>query len=547
MTPPGAGRGRRGRLDEPSLSERLGALRAAVELVDGRLEIPAVADARALLAKAGARRAFSDGTVVALAGATGSGKSTLFNALSGAEVSSPGITRPTTGVAHATIVGPDPQDALLDWLQVPRRHRRVDAEPAGLVLLDLPDHDSIRVEHRLEVDRLVDLVDVLIWVLDPEKYADAAVHDRYLRPLAGHSGSLLVVLNQADRLPPAALAACQADLRRLLDAEGLSTVPLLAVSARTGAGVDDLRTRIGATVDRRRAADARLTADARAAGTALLAHTASTSPAAGDAAPGATPLASALADAAGVPAVVAATERSARRSGAAVTGWPPVRWLRRLRPDPLAALHLSPEQSGRTSLPAPTPRTAAALDLAVRDARDAAVAGLPSAWRDEARRATTVAADDLTRRLDRVVADTVRAPGSDAGGSPADPAAPPAWQRAVGGLQWLLLVVALLGTLWLLALMVLGWLQLADIVPLPRVAGLPLPTLLLGGGLLAGLLVTLVCRPLVAVTARRRADRLRRRLTDAITVVAAERISAPLADVRADHDRFRAAALRAAR
>ncbi len=108
------------------------------------------------------------------------------------------------------------------------------------MLLDLPDHDSVRLENRLEVDRLVELVDVLVWVLDPEKYADAAVHDRYLRPLAGHAGALLVVLNQADRLPEADLASIRGDLRRLLDAEGLADAALLPVSARTGAGLPEL-------------------------------------------------------------------------------------------------------------------------------------------------------------------------------------------------------------------------------------------------------------------------------------------------------------------
>ena len=44
---------------------------------------------------------------------------------------------------------------------------------------------------------------MLVWVLDPQKYADAAVHDRYLRPLAGHGEVMLVVLNQVDRLAPA--------------------------------------------------------------------------------------------------------------------------------------------------------------------------------------------------------------------------------------------------------------------------------------------------------------------------------------------------------
>ena len=103
---------------EVPLADRLAALREAVDVAAERLEGPeeasAVARARSLLAKAGARTALGEATVVALAGATGSGKSTLFNALSGAEVSTPGVRRPTTGVAHATVWGDDPQDRLLD-------------------------------------------------------------------------------------------------------------------------------------------------------------------------------------------------------------------------------------------------------------------------------------------------------------------------------------------------------------------------------------------------------------------------------------------------
>src|SRR3712207_4387800 len=210
----------------PPLADRLAALREAVEVADGRLEVPELARARTLLAKAGAREALGDATVVALAGATGSGKSTLFNALSGAEVSTPGVRRPTTGVAHATVWGDHGADRLLDWLEVPRRHRVEDPDPAldGLVLLDLPDHDSVRLENRLEVDRLVELVDVLVWVLDPQKYADDAVHTRYLAPLAGHAGVLLVVLNQVDRLDEASAVACLTDLRRLLDEEDRKSV-----------------------------------------------------------------------------------------------------------------------------------------------------------------------------------------------------------------------------------------------------------------------------------------------------------------------------------
>ena len=515
------------------LADRLAALREAVEVAEGRLEVPEVGQARALLAKAGARSALGDATVVALAGATGSGKSTLFNALSGSEVSTPGVRRPTTGVAHATVWGEDGADPLLDWLEVPRRHRHEpEAALDGLVLLDLPDHDSVKTEHRLEVDRLVGLVDVLVWVLDPEKYADAAVHDRYLAPLAGHAGVLLVVLNQVDRLDPAAEAACLADLRALLDREGLRETPLLAVSARTGRGVADLRGTLAHRVAARRAATDRLAADVRATAGGLSAHAASD---------GAAPLGrrereqliedlgDALAAAAGVPAVTSAVERSTYRDGVARTGWPLVRWTRKLRPDPLARLHLGDERS-RTSLPPASPVELAGVTTAVRRARDAVGEGLPQAWRDDLRRTVEFAETDLPDRLDRAVAGTELGPDRV-----------PLWQRAVGGLQWLLAAVALVGALWLLALVVLGFFQLDDVLPLPRVERLPVPTLLLVGGLLAGLLLAILSRPLAALRARRRGRAAERRLRTSVDAVAEEDVLGPMAAVRADAERFRAA------
>lgn len=524
------------------LADRLAALREAVEVAEGRLDVPEVPQARALLAKAGARAALGDATVVALAGATGSGKSTLFNALSGAEVSTPGVRRPTTGVAHATTWGEEGRaggetDRLLDWLEVPRRHRHP-PEPAldGLVLLDLPDHDSVRLEHRLEVDRLVGLVDVLVWVLDPEKYADAAVHDRYLAPLAGHAGVLLVVLNQIDRLEPVAAKECLTDLRALLDREGLAGVPLLAASGRTGTGVAELRGELARRVAARRAATDRLTADVRGMAAALGAHADGDDAALGrrERAGLREDLGDALAAAAGVPTVAAAVERSTTRAGVAHTGWPPVRWVRKLRPDPLARLHLGDERA-RTSLAPAGPVEVAGVSTAVRRARDVVGEGLPQAWRDDLRRSVEVSEDGLADRLDRAVA------GTDLGSDRV-----PLWQRAVGGLQWLLLLVALAGALWLLALVALGFFQLDDVVPLPRVEGLPLPTLLVGAGLLAGALLAVVSRPLVRLRARRRARAAERRLRAAIEVVAEEELLGPMSAVREDAARFRDAVRRAA-
>lgn len=519
---------------ELPLPDRLAALREAVELAEDRLEVPEVGTARSLLAKAGAREALGDATVVALAGATGSGKSTLFNALVGAEVSTPGVRRPTTGVAHAAVWGSEPSDRLLDWLEVPRRHLVPAADPAldGLVLLDLPDHDSTAVEHRLEVDRLVQLVDVLVWVLDPQKYADAAVHDRYLAPYADHAGVLLVVLNQVDRLDEAAAKECLTDLRGLLDREGLQRTPLLAVAGRTGQGLPELRAELARRVSARRAATDRLTADVRSAAVALQAHCGTS----GDAIDAADrrQLVTALSDAAGVPTVVGAVQRSARRDGRAHTGWPLVRWTARLRPDPLKRLHVDRPES-RTSLPAPTGTQQVAVGNALRRVRDVAGDGLPQAWRDDLRRTVEARAERLADRLDRAVAEAGPSTGRT-----------PLWQRAVSGLQWLLALAALVGGLWLLALVALGYLQLDDAVPLPEVEGIPLPTLLLAAGLLCGVLVSLLSGPFVRASARRRGRRVERRLREAVEQVAREELLDPLAGETAAHARFCAALERAA-
>ncbi|TVY99133.1 ABC transporter [Trebonia kvetii] len=227
-------------------------------------------DAESVLKRAGERLRLSGShTVIALAGGTGSGKSTLFNALSGATFSPPGVTRPMTRHVHACVWGMQGAAPLLDWLGVQRRHRYArasvldtgESDLDGLILLDLPDHDSVVTASMAAVDRLSKLADMVIWVLDPQKYADAAVHNRYLIPLAGHAPVFTVVLNQIDTLPPEQARDCEDDLRRLLDAEGLPDTPVLPVSARTGDGLDELRLLLTETVRRNRAVTDRIAAD----------------------------------------------------------------------------------------------------------------------------------------------------------------------------------------------------------------------------------------------------------------------------------------------
>ncbi|MCC3779978.1 50S ribosome-binding GTPase, partial [Streptomyces sp. UNOB3_S3] len=256
-----------------ALRPRLDALRELVGLSRARLDRYTLAEASRVLEEAAARHRHSlDLTVVAIAGATGSGKSTLFNALARAQLSEAGVRRPTTAMP-VSCAWSDRAEGLLDRLGILARARRAPVRPydpalGGLVLLDLPDHDSAATGHREQVDRLLALVDAVIWVVDPEKYADAVLHERYLRPLAGYAEVTFVVLNQVDRLSADAADQVLDDLRRLLDEDGLALgeygepgASVMALSALTGAGVGELREALGSFVARRNAAELRLTAD----------------------------------------------------------------------------------------------------------------------------------------------------------------------------------------------------------------------------------------------------------------------------------------------
>jgi len=518
------------------LDQRLAALGEAAGLAEGRLDGDAVVRARAVVAQAGERLGLGlESTVVALAGPTGAGKSRLFNALAGEELADVGRRRPTTSAGQAAVWG-DGADPLLDWLEIPRRHRLAAADGlAGLVLLDLPDFDSVETAHRLEVDRVVGLADLVAWVVEPQKYADAALHDRYLRPLASHAEAMAIVLNQADLLSPGDVDAWRADVARLLAEDGLRGAPLVVVSAETGEGLDELRSLLAERVRARDAALTRLAADVDDAADALGATCGDGRPA-GIRREDRRRLAVALEDAAGVPAVLRAVEAAHRRRGALASGWPFVRWVRRLRPDPLRRLRLpeTPHPAVRTSLPPPTDVQTAQVGTAARRLADRAAEGMPEPWPRLVRDAATARDEELADRLDRAV-------------SSADlHVSRPRWWSVASLVQKALLLAVFAGALWLLVLAVLGYLRVDEVVPLPEAYDIPIPTWLLVGGALAGIVLAFLARLANGFGARRRARAAGRSLRARVAEVGQELVVAPV-DAELDVERRLCEAVAAAR
>jgi predicted GTPase len=525
------------------------ALDDACDTGGAQLDAEAVAAARRVVSKVGERSALAgDHTVIALAGATGSGKSSLFNALAGADLSEIGARRPTTSTPTAAVWGKASAGPLLDWLSVPTRHTVSAATPQagdivgsldGLVLLDLPDFDSREAAHRAEAERVLELCDVFVWVTDPQKYADALFHDDYVRRLAGHASVMFVVLNQVDRLAPEAVDACRADLRRILADDGVEGVQVLTTSVRTGAGLPELRQRLANAVAGHEAARQRLSADLTAAADRLRREVADGEPTVGEKADDR--LVDALSRASGVPVVLAAVDEDYRREALGRTGWIFTRWGRKLRPDPLRRLRLDrvPSQVlsevdpldvreivGRSSIPAPSAAARSAVKLAALQLTERASDGLPVLWAEAVSDAAAPTDDRLYQRLDQVVVTTpLRARA-------------PTWWRVIGSLQWLCGVAAVVGLLWLVALGVVGWLQLPQI-DTPKVGAVPLPTLLLVAGLVLGLLLAWLARTAARVGARRRTALVSRRLHDAVAVVATEQLVVPVQDVLGRHRRTR--------
>ncbi|MGC5037575.1 GTP-binding protein [Streptomyces sp. DT190] len=500
------------------LRSRLDALRELVGLSRTRLDSRTLSEAGRVLDEATARRRLSgQHTVVAIAGATGSGKSQLFNALAGVAISETGVRRPTTAAPIACSWS-DGAASLIERLGIPPRLRRRplpggDGESPlrGLVLVDLPDHDSAALQHREHVDRILALVDAVIWVVDPEKYADALLHERYLRPMAAHAEVMFVVLNQIDRLPGEAAEQVLDDLRRLLDEDGIALgeygepgTTVLALSALTGDGVGELREALGQFVSERGAPARRISADVDIAA-ARLWPVYATRRRTGLSEQAREEFSDRLADAVGATAAGEAAERAWLRNANRACGTP---WLRLWR----WYQDRGEPATGRVPARAQADEEATArqrVEQAVRTVADRASAGLPAPWAQAVREAAARGAQGLPEALDEL---SVRA------GVPAGRPPRPGWWPVAVLSQASMTILQFLGGLWLLG-------QIVGVMA----PNLGVPVLLMVIGIVGGPLIEWSCRMAARGPGRRYGLEAERRLREAAAGCGRARVLDPVA------------------
>jgi hypothetical protein len=509
-----------------------------------------VQDAEELVERAGERLRLSAGhTVVALAGGTGSGKSSIFNYLAGAEFSAVGVTRPVTRDAHACVWGASGSGPLLDWLGVPRRFRYARASMLdvgesslnGLVLLDLPDHDSVVGGASHQVDRLIGMADLMVWVLDPQKYADAAVHRRYLVPLAGHSEVIGVLLNQADLLSLDEADDCAADLRRLLDSEGLHNAWVLVTSAVTGTGMAQFHGLLAGAVAAHMATTARISADLDGIAREFAPYTVQQAEEvnATAAAPGsgrvaedaAEELVDAFADAAGVSAVADALQSARELRAMDYVGWP-IAWLveRLTGRDPVRRIRLGRLWAELKSMATgPSGAQQADIDTALTKLADVVGAPLPKPWSQTTRAVARSRAEEIPAAIGAAMAESI----------PEENKITP-WWRLVGALQGLLLGCAIVSVVWAAVVLAFGVFHAAH--NMPRLFGdaslLPWIVVIIAAFLLLGWLTAAGCINLARSAAGRDRARALEAMRARIGVVAREMVLSPVEQELAEYRRF---------
>nr|WP_232488142.1 GTPase [Brevibacterium antiquum] len=468
-------------------------------------------------------------TVVAFAGSTGSGKSSLFNAVAGLDIARVGVRRPTTSRPTACVWGEGGND-ILNWLHVPERSRTwresaLDGDDQrklhGLILLDLPDHDSTAVKHRVESDRLVGLVDVVFWVVDPQKYADFSLHSEYLAKLAENSANMVVVLNQVDKLSDEEQKAAADHLQQLLVEDGLTDTKVHLTSAVTRDGVPEVRSILADTVDSKQAASERLLADMQAMAKRMQ-NELGEPVVPPDERPGASRLVETMSDAAGVEAVAQTVHDDYIRRAYRKTGYPVLAWMQRNAPDPLGAKHgQGRDELIRASVPATSRAQSSQVRLMAHELIAESVSTMPRPWQSAVAEAEKASTAELSETLDSAVTAVDIKPQT------------PGWWSLARFLQIIFFIATILGLLGVIATAIL-----AIVVP----GALPGWSWIVSIGLLVVGIIGSVVTSVIAKSARNKganqaASDVDRKLREAVGSVAQSSYLEPVNAVIGEHRR----------
>ena len=137
--------------------------------------------------------------IVAFMGGTGVGKSSLINRLAGKAIAKAGIERPTSREVtlyhhQAVAIQLLPDKLPLSKINISQHN---DDAKKNIVWIDMPDFDSTEQSNKQLVLQWLPHIDVLIYVVSPERYRDDKAWCLLLAEGAKHAW--LFVFNQSDR------------------------------------------------------------------------------------------------------------------------------------------------------------------------------------------------------------------------------------------------------------------------------------------------------------------------------------------------------------
>ncbi len=140
--------------------------------------------------------------IVAFMGGTGVGKSSLLNRLAGKAIARAGVVRPTSREVtlfhhHSVAIQHLPEQSALAKITISQHDDEV---KKNIVWIDMPDFDSTEQSNKQLVLQWLPHIDVLIYVVSPERYRDEKAWRLLLAEGARHAW--LFVINQWDRGQP---------------------------------------------------------------------------------------------------------------------------------------------------------------------------------------------------------------------------------------------------------------------------------------------------------------------------------------------------------